>query len=175
MLHISSHPFSRSTACKRPIFLLQILWVGAILFGAILGFLIYENVSDLMYSCMFQPFSALGLVMQLFSVGLFVLGASFRKSYFLYALLFFDAVSCGFSIFCIAGLFYNAAWLMYILVCFSDIVTSVLLLWLTVHRINFRVLSIRKGLLYVYAITLLLGIFNYACISPFIIDLLNHR
>ncbi len=98
-----------------------------------------------------------------------------RSAFFLtYPLVFFDALSRGFCAMCTIGFVGSGAWLLRIMLLFSAGCVSILIWYLL-----FRCLQCKKrfslpNVFVISAFLILTTIFDYFCVSPFLLSLSNY-
>ena len=175
MLQMQNDTFLTRMKCNRHDIVLAFLWVLGLLVGMLFGHFSTEWFDAFFHQSALQHISLPGIaVVQLLPLLLSAMCVLVRRPGFLLILLFADAVSCGFNIYGITAAFGSAAWLVYEMLCFSDTITAILLLWLSVRQFSGRKYYFEKDLVKCLIISLVIGTVDISCISPFLVTLMNH-
>ena len=159
--------------CNFPVLVLAYLWF----LGLFLGYrLQYSsgNSTTLIYSCVSLPLTLTGLFISVaLPFVLCVFAASFRLHFLLYLIVFFKAFFLGFSLAGVCFAFGSAGWLIRTLFMFSDLFASPIFL-LFIYRRIFGYKNLRKDCFLISSVLLIISIFDYVFVSPFLVMLMNH-
>jgi hypothetical protein len=141
-------------------------WVISFSLGCIYALVTYDTLASMMRAAVMQPdagtlrifFTALPFLFLLFFTefsGLASIG-----------ILFIKAFSYGFCVLMLKSVFLSSAWLVCLLFLFSEIFSSILLLWLFMKRSSTNKLEYRSVCLKCLFLSCIVTALDVICVSP---------
>ena len=159
---------------RSSVFLLGLHWMLGLLLGLFSAVYSGSDVLSLMRGALDSRMSIVGAAAAvIFPLIVTWFAASFSIPMLLPFLAFFRAYICSFCACCYFRVFGSAAWLAQFLFLFSEILTTVPLLWLWFRYLcgNIRSFKVEFFLISIYFS--FIGYLNYSRISPFLAELFS--
>ena len=165
----------RSGTCKTSVIFLAVLWTCGLTLGFIFAYFTSADANIYVVELLAQPISALGISVRILPILLMSMLLMINKRCFLLVFIFFYSLCSGISMCLITTTFHSAAWLIYLLTCFSGIFSQTAVLWLAIRIFSSRKYSYKKEVRVAVITAVLIGIIDHAYISPFLISLFEQR
>lgn len=164
-----------SKICRQNVAFLAVLWTSGLIIGFLLGRLLGKDAYLLFVYSVKKPLKIAGMAVRLLPIAVLILFYVIRKHWMLFTFAFVYALCSGVTVFFVATVFKSAAWLIYFLLCFSGIFSSIAMLWLILRLFNSNKYSYKNELWIAGIFVTLLSFADYTYISPFLISLLDLR
>lgn len=166
MFHKNQFGFFKS-GCRKSVFFLAFSWIAGIIAGSFLSPILSEYSVPLMRMAVESRVSIIGLVVVILVPCLLsAIAVHLSKNWIIYLLSSVKGICFGFCIQVLLQCYGSAAWLLYILVLFSDIcmLTPLFLFWIR-HAYGSKQMLYRD-MLYYFICAAIICIIDYLLISP---------
>ena len=168
------HAFYNRLRCINPTYSLAICWLAGLLLGTAYGKRADQFSIHMMRMVTSYHMSIVGLILILYFPLLLSAFAVYRnRPHCLIVISFFKAfvfASCGAML---GAAFASAAWLVRLLLQFSDICTLPIYYWFCVRNITGQNEKSRLDFLVCFVSVTVLGIFDFCVVSPFLVKLID--
>lgn len=168
------HAFLSRLRCLSATWVLPFCWVLGLLLGTLYGYCADRSYVLFMRIATTSSMSILGLLFVLYIPLLFsVFAVYFKRPQWLVPICFAKAflfASCGCALFIVFG---SAAWLVRLLLQFSDLCSIPFLYWFCMRNITGRNSNTQSDFLVCCAAAAIIGIFDFGVISPYLVKLID--
>ena len=156
---------------RRPGIPLAISWICGISVGSLLAVLLKESSIPLLKASLDCSVSVISLVLVLLTP-VFAVFVSLLTSHewIVYIFSFMKGVCTGHGVLVLLFCFGNSAWLLYVLLAFSNILTLIPIFFLWLTQLNAKRFSVFGNLLYIIFVICICAI-DYLLISPCVLAL----
>ena len=169
MKHNISFPFNR---CSIRVCFLAFLWINCLLLGIYFASKDLPFVS-LMHFATYSRVSIVGLAVVLFLPLLILVPAlHFRRLSIIYIYSAIKAYCAGYMLYGISFIYYNASWLVRLLLLFSDTGITVLFFGLLLQYLNGTSANFKADIFCCCIATVAIGITDYLLVTPFLMSLM---
>ena len=149
--------------------LLFTFWITGLLLGCSFAGSFSPHCVSLMLCAVYQPLSIVGLLSCSFFPFLLICFSLYSDSFtVLYLLFFFKAVSFGFTGMLLCFTFGSAAWLIGILIMFSNVTSTFLLFFFSMRRYGPQIGVRKHELVCCFICLFLIALIDYFAVEPFL-------
>ena len=162
-----------SFICNFRAILLAFFWTVSLICGVCVA-ANDQSVVILMHLLPMCRVSIVGLMLTLvLPLVITILSGIYNKNYLLFMVAILRGFVFGYCLFGFSVLYSSSAWLMHILLCYSNCATSLVLLWLWFSQVTNMPQNSVKNYIPAIIITIFIGISDYYYVSPLIELLIN--
>lgn len=161
--------------CRNPVGILALLWLLSICIGIFIAHHLFDDFYSLMHTAASTRVSIVGvLLILLFPVISSAVAVSFSSSKLIYLICTLKGICHGFGLYTILAVFGYGGWLIRFGIMFSECMMLIPLFYFWIRLIDGTAPSLRKDTIICCLIAILVGVFDYFVVSPYIIALMRH-
>lgn len=162
-----------SARCSFRVCFLAFLWVSCLVVGCFIASGDSFIVS-LMRLAPGSEVSIVGLaVVLILPLLISVVGLYYQKPVVVYAFSSLKAFCSGYLLYAVSVAFGSASWLMRMLLLFSDIGITIIVLWLVFRHLNGRGRTFKADIALSFFAAIMIGIMDYLLVTPFLQSLMD--
>lgn len=160
---------------KGSIVILAFLWILGLVCGLYIVSAAGDSISSLMGAICYNRVSIVGLAAVLFlPLVITAIAAYFSAPALIYIFCSFKALCVGCCLYGVVLVFGYSAWLIRLLLFFSDSIIAVLILWLWYRYLYLVRDTVWRDLTICAAVAGAIGIIDYFLVSPYLVMLMNY-
>lgn len=160
-------------SCRNFVCFLAFYRIISILLGVIFAACFHNVPESLMRMIAEVHVSIVGLAAVLFlPFTLSIVAVSFSKQWIIYLISVYHGFSCGFCIYNLLVSYYDAAWLIALMVAFSANLGQISLILFWIRCMNHSNHCWKRDAIMCFLLLILIGCLDYFVISPFLITIL---